>query len=105
MSDHFGSCLCGTAKFQVQGEFDSFYLCHCQHCQKDTGSSHAANLFSQSAKLIWLAGADVVTTFALPDTRHTKIAHYMHFSRNKLIAFGCSVIQLGRSSASFRIEI
>lgn len=72
MPDYFGSCLCGTAKFEVQGEFDSFYLCHCQHCQKDTGSAHAANFFSQSAKLTWVAGFDSVTTFALPFTRHKK---------------------------------
>jgi hypothetical protein len=72
MTDYFGSCLCGSAKFKVQGEFDSFYLCHCQHCQKDTGSAYAANLFSQSAELTWLAGADAVTTFTLPGTRHNK---------------------------------
>ncbi len=72
MTDYFGSCLCGTAKFEVQGEFDSFYLCHCRYCQKDTGSAHSANLFSQSAKLTWLAGADAVTTYTLPGTRHNK---------------------------------
>ncbi|WP_368497304.1 GFA family protein [Marinobacter sp. 2_MG-2023] len=72
MSDHFGSCLCGTVSFEVKGDFDSFYLCHCQHCQKDTGSGHAANLFSQSAKLVWLSGAGAVTSFTLPGSRHTK---------------------------------
>jgi hypothetical protein len=72
MTNHFGSCLCGTVKFEVQGDFDSFYLCHCQHCQKDTGSAHAANLVSQSARLIWLAGADAVTSFTLLGTRHNK---------------------------------
>lgn len=72
MTDYFGSCLCGAAKFEVQGEFDSFYLCHCQHCQKDTGSAHAANLFSQSAKLVWHSGAETVTSFMLPGTRHSK---------------------------------
>lgn len=72
MTDYFGSCLCGAATFKVQGEFDSFYLCHCRHCQKDTGSAHAANLFSQSAKLIWLSGSGCVTTFALQGTRHSK---------------------------------
>ncbi|ALO45759.1 GFA family protein [Pseudohongiella spirulinae] len=72
MNSYLGSCLCGTAKFEVQGEFESFYLCHCRHCQKDTGSAHAANLFSQSAKLTWLAGSDSVTTFTLAGTRHSK---------------------------------
>ncbi|TCS40992.1 GFA family protein [Reinekea marinisedimentorum] len=72
MTDYFGSCLCGTAKFQITGEFESFYLCHCKHCQKDTGSAHAANLFSVSAQLTWLSGADAVTSFTLPGTRHSK---------------------------------
>ncbi len=72
MNKYFGSCLCGTAKFQVEGQFDSFYLCHCRHCQKDTGTAHAANLFSQSAKLTWLMGAEVVKNFTLAGTRHNK---------------------------------
>ena len=72
MTDHSGSCLCGTVTFEVKGEFESFYLCHCQHCQKDTGSAHAANLFSHSARLVWLSGADAVTSFTLPGTRHNR---------------------------------
>jgi hypothetical protein len=72
MTEHLGSCLCGTVRFKVEGAFDSFYLCHCQHCKKDTGSAHAANLFSQSAKLSWQSGADAVTSFTLPGTRHSR---------------------------------
>ena len=60
MTEHFGSCLCGTVRFEIKGDFDSFYLCHCQYCQKDTGSAHAANLFSQSAKLVWRSGAGLL---------------------------------------------
>ncbi|MDV7105553.1 GFA family protein [Vibrio sp. TH_r3] len=72
MADYLGSCLCGTVSFSIKGEFDSFYLCHCHYCQKDTGSAHAANLFSQSAQLVWQSGFDAVTSFTLPDTRHSK---------------------------------
>ncbi|MDO6564171.1 GFA family protein [Amphritea sp. 1_MG-2023] len=72
MTVHLGSCLCGTVSFTIKGEFDSFYFCHCHHCQKDTGSAHSANLFSQSAKLVWQSGSDAVTSFTLPDTRHNK---------------------------------
>ena len=72
MTVHSGSCLCGTVKFEIAGDFDSFYLCHCQHCQKDTGSAHAANLFSQSAKLTWLADEDAVASYTHPGTRHNK---------------------------------
>jgi hypothetical protein len=72
MSEHSGSCLCGTVKFKVIGHFDSFYICHCQYCQKDTGSAYAANLFAQSASLKWLKGADAITSFTLPGTLHHK---------------------------------
>ena len=72
MADYKGSCLCGRVRFEVAGRFDSFYLCHCQHCRKDTGSAHAANLFSKSARLTWLSGAEAVASFTLPGTRHQK---------------------------------
>lgn len=71
-SEACGSCLCGAVRFKVEGAFERFYLCHCAHCQKDTGSAHAANLFSASAKLVWLSGRPNVRTFHLPQTRHAK---------------------------------
>ena len=67
---HLGSCLCGAATFKVEGVFDRFFLCHCTHCRKDTGSAHAANLFSSTAKFEWLSGQDKVQTYHLPQTRH-----------------------------------
>lgn len=69
---HSGSCLCGINKFEIIGEFKGFYLCHCTRCQKDTGSAHAANLFSPDASLKWISSFDNVKIFNLPDTRHTK---------------------------------
>lgn len=69
---HHGSCLCGAVRFEVEGTFQRFYLCHCDYCRKDTGSAHAANLFASDAKLTWLAGEDKVHSFTLPSTRHRK---------------------------------
>lgn len=69
---HAGSCLCGAVRYEVDGEFERFYLCHCQHCRKDTGSAHAANLFASQATLRWIAGADRVTFFKLPSSRHSR---------------------------------
>ena len=69
---HSGSCLCGGVRFEIDGEFERFYLCHCEHCRKDTGSAHASNLFSSSAALRWLSGQDQVRQFNLPSTRHTR---------------------------------
>jgi hypothetical protein len=70
-SQHHGSCLCGEVRFAVDGDFDRFYLCHCEYCRKDTGSAHAANLFSSTAHLRWLSGEDQYRVFNLPGTRHS----------------------------------
>ncbi|ROH90942.1 GFA family protein [Stagnimonas aquatica] len=69
---HCGSCLCGQVRFEVQGAFERFFLCHCSHCRKDSGSAHAANLFSSTASLQWLTGQESVRSFNLPATRHTR---------------------------------
>jgi hypothetical protein len=73
MSDEVsGSCLCGKVKYKIDGPFDAFFLCHCTRCQKDTGSAHAANLASTTAKLTWVSGQELVATFKVPSTRHQK---------------------------------
>ena len=71
-SKYCGSCLCGAVQFEVEGDFERFYLCHCEYCRKDTGSAHAANLFSSTANLKWVSGESKITLFNLPSTRHTK---------------------------------
>ncbi|TKB12116.1 GFA family protein [Desulforhopalus sp. IMCC35007] len=72
MSVKSGSCLCGEITFEIDGDFENFYLCHCSRCRKDTGSAHGANLFSSTAKLQWVSGEDKVTNFTLPATQHNK---------------------------------
>lgn len=67
-----GSCLCGEVKFEIDGDFESFYLCHCKFCQKDTGSAHASNLFSSTAKLVWQSGQDKIKIYHFPSTKHMK---------------------------------
>ena len=72
MNQHAGSCLCGQVRFQIEGDFDRFFFCHCQRCRKGTGSAHGANLFSTTAKVTWLAGQDKVTHYRVPDSRHAR---------------------------------
>lgn len=67
-----GSCLCGGVQFEVNGDFEKFFLCHCSRCRKNTGSAHCANLFSSSATIHWLSGKEMVKTYYLPETRHAK---------------------------------
>ncbi|QJB55129.1 GFA family protein [Pseudodesulfovibrio sp. zrk46] len=69
---HAGACLCGKVAFEIEGDFESFFLCHCERCRKDTGSAHAANLFSSTAKLKWLSGEENVRIFDFNSTGHIK---------------------------------
>lgn len=70
--EYRGSCLCKGAKFKVTGDFESFFLCHCRYCQKDTGSAHAANLFSTTAKLEWLKRETGIRSFQPHKSNHVK---------------------------------
>ena len=67
-----GQCLCGAVKFRISGEFESFFLCHCTRCRKDSGSAHSANLFSSTARLTWVSGVEGIKTFRLSGSRHVK---------------------------------
>ncbi len=69
---YLGSCLCGEVTFEIEGDFENFYLCHCGRCRKDTGSAHAANLFSSTAKLRWLSGQEKTRTFNFRSEGHIK---------------------------------
>jgi hypothetical protein len=72
VNKHAGSCLCGQVRFEIDGDFDRFFFCHCRRCRKGTGSAHGANLFSASARLNWLCGRDKITQYNVPDSRHAR---------------------------------
>jgi hypothetical protein len=67
-----GQCLCGVVKFRISGQFESFFLCHCGRCRKDSGSAHSANLFSTMAKIDWLSGKEYIKLFELSGSQHVK---------------------------------
>jgi hypothetical protein len=67
-----GKCLCGAVTFRISGEFESFFLCHCARCRKDSGSAHSANLFSSKAKITWLSGKGNIKEFRLAGSQHMK---------------------------------
>lgn len=69
---HQGSCLCGNVKYEIVGDFQSFFLCYCTRCQKGTGSAHAANLFAKRSTLTWLQGEGDVATYMHPNSLHAK---------------------------------
>ena len=67
---HEGRCLCGGISFRIEGVFERFFLCHCSRCRKASGSAHAANLFSTTARLTWLSGEELLMRYSVPGTRH-----------------------------------
>lgn len=67
-----GSCLCGSVSFEVIGTCQNFFICHCEFCQKDTGTAFAANLFYHGAQIRWLSGQESVKKFSLSHSRHVK---------------------------------
>lgn len=44
MSNREGGCLCGAVRYTLSGEPRAITLCHCTHCQKQSGSVFSFNL-------------------------------------------------------------
>jgi len=62
-----GSCLCGSVKYQVTGNTERFYHCHCQRCRKATGTGHASNLLmTPQTSISWLAGEELLARYKVP---------------------------------------
>lgn len=103
-SKHAGSCLCGAVRYEIEGGFDRFFLCHCTHCRKDSGSAHTANLFSATARLTWLAGEDKLTVFKLPGTRHARCFCAVCGSALPLQVPGLLVVPAGSLDGDFGLR-
>ena len=63
-----GSCLCGSVRYNVQGEPQRAFHCHCSRCRKATGTGHATNLFV-AGTLTWDAGEALVRQFKVPEAQ------------------------------------
>ncbi len=69
---HTGSCLCGSIKFKMEGEFQKFFLCHCSRCRKSSGTAHCSNLFAPGGKLTWLSGQELLSFYRHEDTNFAR---------------------------------
>lgn len=58
-----GSCLCGAVQFEITPPYLGFWYCHCERCQRSTGSAHAANIFMKPEQFRWVAGENNITLF------------------------------------------
>jgi hypothetical protein len=44
MQDRKGGCLCGAVRYVLKGEPRAIAICHCTHCQRQSGSLFSFNL-------------------------------------------------------------
>lgn len=60
-----GSCLCGTVKYEVRGEFGAAYFCHCSRCRKATGSAFASSALVAAKDFVVVEGNDALKSFSV----------------------------------------
>ncbi len=56
-------CVCGVVSYEVTGEIEKLYQCHCTLCQIQTGSSSQTGLFVEAENFTWSSGKDYITNF------------------------------------------
>lgn len=44
MTQHTGHCLCASVKYVISGEVTDAVVCHCEMCQRSSGSAFGANI-------------------------------------------------------------
>jgi hypothetical protein len=67
-----GSCLCGAVSYSLTQHPSQFYFCHCQQCQKVTGSSFAANIIAAVDSISWQSGEHLLVHFDHPTRAFSK---------------------------------
>jgi len=63
-----GSCLCGSVQYEVTGEAQRFYHCHCQRCRKATGTGHGSLiLVTPQTSVTWIKGEELLRRYKVPE--------------------------------------
>ena len=55
-----GSCLCGSVKYEIDGELSAVTNCHCALCRKASGSAFASGATIAAASFRLIAGKDLL---------------------------------------------
>jgi hypothetical protein len=62
-----GSCICGSVKYEITGEFRALYHCHCTRCRKASGTGHASNVILAPDAAEWTEGEELLGRYKVPD--------------------------------------
>jgi hypothetical protein len=59
-----GSCLCGALSYEIEGELDGVWMCHCSNCRKTSGGMGNTILIVPRERFRWRTGEDHRVTYA-----------------------------------------
>lgn len=63
MTRRKGSCLCGALRYEVEGEIDGVWMCHCSNCRKVSGGTGNAIIIVERERFHWISGEDHRVTY------------------------------------------
>jgi hypothetical protein len=46
-----GRCLCGAVSYELTGDLIATAVCHCEHCQRQSGGAFSVNLIAHESQL------------------------------------------------------
>ncbi len=46
-----GSCLCGNITYEIEGDQLAVAVCHCEHCQRQSGGAFSTNFVAHESQL------------------------------------------------------
>jgi hypothetical protein len=46
-----GQCLCGQVSYELTGDLIATAVCHCRHCQRQSGGAFSVNLIAHESQL------------------------------------------------------
>lgn len=98
MANLHGSCLCGTVKYEIQGDPMMVAYCHCSRCQKFTGAAAEPAMLVPADLVKVTAGQDNLTRFEPEGFVHRefcKTCGSSLFSHLTLPAGAVTVVTLG----------
>lgn len=58
-----GSCLCGKVTYELRGDPQVMYYCHCGMCRKATGSSFATNMLARAEDFAIVTGRSCLKAY------------------------------------------
>ena len=65
-----GSCLCGSAAYEVTGPLKVVHNCHCSRCRKARAAAHTTNGFTAMDDVRYTRGEDTLRIYRPPEARY-----------------------------------